>query len=119
MKVTEIVIACFNLEGMLAFYQNVFGLSFKDIKIPQGVIYESCINELKITLCPATLAGITAKDNRLQLTFLVLDIKKCINEIEKYYGKIIGGINQSKNHSQVAIKDIDNNSIVLIQKINK
>jgi predicted enzyme related to lactoylglutathione lyase len=117
MKVTEIVIACFNLKGMLAFYQNVFGLSFKDIKILQGVIYEAHFEGLKITLCTATIAGIKAKDNRQQITFQVDDVKSYIENVEKFGGTIISELQEPENYLQVAVRDVDGNSIVLKQNV--
>ena len=84
MKISELVIACFNLEGMLAFYKNVFGIPFEEIKIPQGIIYNGFIDEIQITLCPADMAGIEAKDNRHQLTILVDDIKKTLDIMLKH-----------------------------------
>ena len=113
MKVAEIVIACFNLKGMLAFYQNVFGLHFQDIKIPQGIIYEAISDRIKLTLCPATIAGIKAKDNRQQITYQVDDVKSNIENVEKFGGTIISELQEAENYLQVAVRDVDSNSIIL------
>lgn len=113
MKLTEIVIACFDLEGMLAFYKNVFSISFVEIKILRGEIYEGHIDEVKVTFCSASIAEITAKDNRHQLTFTLVDIRSCIEKIEKFGGIFMNELEKKNDCLQIAIRDVDGNSIIL------
>ena len=115
MKISELVIACFNLEGMFTFYKNVFNISFEELKIPQGIIYNGFINEIQITLCPATMAGIEVKDNRHQLTLLVDDIKKILDYTILFKGSIMQELVESKDFLLTTIRDVDGNSIVLKQ----
>lgn len=117
MKISELVIACFNLEGMLTFYKNVFSILFEEIKIPQGTIYNGFIDEIQITLCPADMAGIEAKDNRHQLTILVDDIKKTLDSTISYNGSVMQELVGSKDFLRATIRDIDGNSIILKQVI--
>lgn len=113
MKLTEIVIACFKLEEMLDFYKSVFSIPFNEVTIPQGKIYEANDDDLKITLCPADIAGITAKDNRHQLTFVVPDINSCIRKTERFGGTLMNELEETNDCLQIAVRDVDNNSIVL------
>lgn len=113
MKLSEIVIACFNLEGMLAFYKDVFNLSFKTIEIPQGNVYEGHIEGVKITFCSASIAGITAKDNRHQLTFLTTDISSCMEKVERLGGSLMSELEETSDCKQIPIRDVDGNSMLL------
>lgn len=116
MKITEIVIACFNMDKMLAFYQNVFDIPFKTTKILQGFIYLGFIDEIQITLCPASMADIKAKDNRHQLIFLMDDVKNTIEKTKRYGGSKMQEIEETEDVLQVAIRDVDGNSIILKQR---
>jgi predicted enzyme related to lactoylglutathione lyase len=118
MKVIEIVIACFNLEETKAFYRNVFDIHFQEIKIPPGNIYEGPVDGIKITLCPASIAGIKAKENRHQLTFQIDDVKSSIEKVEQFGGGLLGKVQKANDSLQVAIKDVDGNSIILKQILN-
>lgn len=117
MKISELVIACFNMDGMLSFYQNVFGISFEEVKIPQGHIYVGFIDEIQVTLCPASMAGIRAKDNRHQLTILVNDIKNMLNITNRYGGTIMQELVKFEGFLQASIRDVDGNSIILKEKL--
>ena len=113
MKITEIVIPCFNLEGMLTFYENVFNLSFQKIQINKGSIFIGTIDTIQLTLCPATIAGIEVKDNRHQLTFLVDDMLATIAKATQYKGIILQKAERVERFLQASIRDIDGNSIIL------
>ena len=52
MKISELVITCFNLNGMLTFYKNIFNLSFREVKISQGIIYIGMIDDIQRTTLP-------------------------------------------------------------------
>ncbi len=95
----------------------MFGIPFKTIKIPKCSIYLGCIDDLQITLCPASMADIKAKDNRHQLTFLMDDIKNTIEKTKRYGGSIMQEIEETENVLQAAIRDVDGNSIVLKQTV--
>lgn len=113
MKVIEVVIACNKIDDMVAFYTNVFYLKFDQNKIPQGIIYESQTNDLKLTMCPSKIAGITAKKNKQQLTFQINSIKRSMNKVEQLGGSIISKLQETANYRQIAIRDVDGNSIIL------
>ncbi|WAC02756.1 hypothetical protein N7U66_03535 [Lacinutrix neustonica] len=117
MKITELVIGCFNMDAMLAFYENVFDINFKNIEIKQMKIHESYIDAIKITLCPASMAGITARDNRHQLTFAVDDIRSCIKKVEAFGGIFMNLTEETNKSIEIAIRDVDGNSIVLKQTV--
>jgi len=70
---------------------------------------------MKIILCPATIARITAKDNRQQLTFQIDDVKSSIEKVRQFGGSIISELQEIDNYLQVAVRDIDDNSIILRQ----
>ena len=115
MKISELVIACFNINEMVTFYQNVFSISFSEVKIPQDNIYNGYIDKIQITLCPADMAGIKAKDNRHQLTILIDDIKSTLDNTILYKGNIMQELVESEDFLQASIRDVDGNSIVLKQ----
>lgn len=116
MRITELVIACFNIDGMLAFYKNVFSISFEAVKISQGSIYVGYIDKIQITLCPANIAGIKATDNRHQLTFSLNDINNALNKTKDYNGSIMQELEEVKDFIHASIRDVDGNSIILKQK---
>lgn len=117
MKISELVIACFKVEEMLAFYQNVFNIPFESVKIPQGSIYSGFIDDIQITLCAANIANIKAKDNRHQLTFTLDDIEDAIKKTEMQNGTILQNIQETDTSLQASIRDVDGNSIVLKQNL--
>lgn len=116
MKLTEIIIACFNLEDMVLFYHNVFDIYVKEVQIPKGKIYEGQIDDLKIIFCAASIAGITAKDNRHQLTFQIDDVKSSIEKIKQFGGSLMNELQKADNCLQIAIRDVDGNSIILMER---
>ena len=117
MKISEITIACFDLDGMVSFYQNVFSLSFNIVKIPQGAVFVGDMDEVKLTLCPADLAGIKAKDNRHQISILVDNIDSILRMTQNYHGSIMQDNVKTNGGQRASIRDVDGNSIVLIQEI--
>ena len=106
-NLSELVMVCFNIDRMLAFYQNIIDLPFEEVKIPQGRIYIGFIDEIQVTLCPASTAGIKAKDNRHQLTVLVDDIKNALEDTNRDNGSIMQGLTESKDFWQASIREVD------------
>lgn len=117
MKISGLTIACFNIKGMSAFYQNVFQISFGTVKITQGNIYVGSIDNIQVTLCPASMANIKAEDNRHQLTFLIDDMNNALKKTKQYGGTVLQDIQEADTILQASIKDVDGNSIVLKQKL--
>ena len=119
MKVLEITIACTHTIEMIQFYEGLFGFTFKTIQFPKGEIYEATLKEIKLTLCPASIAGISASENRHQLTYQVSDIKNCIHRVELLGGNIISELQETNQYLMIAIRDVDGNSIILKELFNK
>ena len=117
MRISEIVIASFDLKGMKLFYEKLLNIAFTKHIIPQGFVYEAQFENLKLTLCPAKVAGTSATENRQQLTFHVLDLNKAIEIVEQFGGQKLGELKKSDKFIELAIRDIDNNSLILRQEI--
>ena len=113
MNISEVIISCTHTERMLVFYSQCFDMTFKEITIPQGRIYVSFIEQIKVTFCPSSITGITAKDNMHQFTFLIEGIKSILDKTKDYDGRIMQELENYDGFIQAAIKDIDGNSIIL------
>ena len=108
--------AVFNMDAMIRFYNQVFGIEFKKENMFDTVLYKCHWDGLDILFCPAELANNYSEQNRHQFDIIVKDIEEAVKQVIMNEGTIISKIKAGKIYKSVGIKDPDNNSIVLKQK---
>ena len=108
--------AVFNMDAMIRFYNQVFGIEFKKENMFDTVLYKCYWDGLDILFCPAELANNYSEQNRHQFDIIVKDIEEAVKQVIMNEGTIISKIKAGKIYKSVGIKDPDNNSIVLKQK---
>lgn len=116
-NITGMTLAVTQMERMISFYSNVFQLNFEEVKMYGSSLYKTELGGVEILFCPADIAQNTAKQNRHQLNVVVNNLKDALSMVEQHEGSILGEPNKKDGIIEVGIKDPDNNSIVLIQKV--
>ncbi|MEM1405360.1 MAG: VOC family protein [Bacteroidota bacterium] len=116
-SIKGITLAVREMNKMLSFYKNVFGVSFKKQQINGTTLYAGIWAGMHLLLCPAELAGNTALQNRHQFDLLVKNFDVFISLCTQYGGKLMGEVQEEDGVKKVGIYDPDNNSIVIIQSI--
>ncbi|MEM8566626.1 MAG: VOC family protein [Bacteroidota bacterium] len=114
-SVKGITLAVREMDKMLSFYTNVFGVSFKKQQINDSTLYEGIWAGIHLLLCPAELASNTALQNRHQFDLWVSDFDAIISLCTQYGGKLMGEVQEKDGIKRVGIYDPDNNSMVIIQ----
>ncbi|MEM9548862.1 MAG: VOC family protein [Bacteroidota bacterium] len=105
-------IAITNMEEMLKFYSEVFGIEFTLQKMFESNLYSGKWGDLNVLFCPASLAGNTAEQNRHQFDIVVSDLDKTIQAAVENGGKKMGEIVEDDASRSIGIYDPDKNSIL-------
>lgn len=108
-------LAIVNMNPMLTFYSDVFGIQFTPTEVAGYTLYNGAWNDLNVQFCPAALANNSAKQNRHQLTIEVNNLKEILKMIEEKGGKLMGEVTEDEKEISIGIYDPDNNSMVLKQ----
>ncbi|MEO9482173.1 MAG: VOC family protein [Ekhidna sp.] len=116
-KITGMTIAISDMPKMVNFYQQVFKLNFEEMEMYGSKLYKTHIDHLEVLFCPASIAQNTAKQNRHQLNFEVEDLGIALADVPINGGEVMGEPQLEGSFKQIGVKDPDNNSIVLKQKI--
>ncbi|WP_425392647.1 VOC family protein [Ekhidna sp.] len=115
--ITGMTIAVTEMDKMVTFYSQVLQLTFEELEMYGSKLFKTRIGQIEVLFCPAEIAQNTAKQNRHQLDFEISNLNETISTVEKYHGSIMGEPTQDSNHIQVGIKDPDNNSLVIKQRL--
>ncbi|MEQ9403966.1 MAG: VOC family protein [Cyclobacteriaceae bacterium] len=111
-QIEGLTIAVTNMDQMLEFYSNVFGVEFTEMKMYGTSLYSTEWSGLKLLFCPAEIAGIDANRNRQQFDIRVNTIEQSIDKSLKHNGKMLGELQITEELKTVAVFDPDGNSIV-------
>lgn len=118
-QIEGLTIAIYNMDEMLAFYSNVFSISFEEKEMFGSKLYEGHWGSLKLLFCPAALAGIDVDRNRQQFDIKVLNINSVIETAMQFKGRKMGEIQETSDLKSHAIFDPDGNSIVFKEYKNR
>ncbi len=113
--ITGMTMAITNMEAMLAFYSGLFNIEFELREMYGSKLYAGKWGAFDLLFCPATLAGITARQNRHQFDIVIPDIEQLIDQATTLGGKAMGPITEDENALNVGIYDPDGNSILFKQ----
>ena len=117
-RVTGITIAVTNAEAMFRFYTEVFGAKLEPKSFGDFTMYAGMLGELRLTLCPRELAGISAEQNRHQLSIAIDDVREAYNRALAGGGSSINAPMQRGVVCSAAIRDPDGNSIEITGRIS-
>ena len=101
-----------NMQKMLEFYSNVFGLVFEEKDLYNSKLYAARWGELDLLFCPAELAQNSAEQNRHQFDFHVADLSKVIEVAVQSGGSKMAEVVEDDTSLSVGIYDPDRNSIL-------
>jgi predicted enzyme related to lactoylglutathione lyase len=112
--IDKITIATGETEKMAAFYAAVFGAELREVPAYGTGIWVGKLGSLEVMLCPKVVAGITAKENTIQLRFVVPDVQAAMTKAGEHGGMALGEPFPHAGRVMGAIRDPDGNSIELI-----
>jgi predicted enzyme related to lactoylglutathione lyase len=117
MKLNQITLAVFSMEAMVTFYRQIFGLIFRKEEMAGYTLFRAEVNGFDMLFCPAELAGNDASSNRHQLHLSVKDLAHLMEQVPKHGGSVLQEIVDHGLYREAAIRDPDQNSLVLRQTI--
>ncbi len=113
--IDKITIATRNHEEMKNFYANSFHIHFAELDCGTFTMYQGDLNGIEILLCPCSIAGIDAKENNLQLRFVVQRIEETVQECLNNGGKVIQEISEDSGRFTSGMQDPDGNCMEITQ----
>ncbi|MEO1049938.1 MAG: VOC family protein [Bacteroidota bacterium] len=116
-NIEGLTIAVSDMQAMLAFYRHVFGIQFEEQEMYGMKLYSGQWECLKLLLCPAELADVKVDQNRHQFDIIVEDVDAMVKKAVSVGGSQFGGEQTTANEKVIAVKDPDDNSIVLKQPL--
>ncbi len=119
MRLTGLTIATVNMRQMVRFYNAVFDARLKaTVHIGDAQFYGGKLGALELTLCPNSVAGVVARQNRQQLRFVVDDIEAVVQRGLAVHGSEINPIDEYKGAKVASLADPDGNTIEFVQLVS-
>jgi predicted enzyme related to lactoylglutathione lyase len=115
-QVARITLAVTNTEQMVAFYRQVYSCIFKEVNAFGTVLYSGKIGDMELLLCPNSIAGVKADQNRHQLEFVVSDLDSLTRDAKAAGGTLQGEIVENAGQRIATVVDPDGNTTIFIQK---
>ena len=114
-QIEGITMAVHDMDKMLTFYREVFGVEFREKNQFNAKLYTGEWAGMSLLFCPAKVAKNTAKQNRHQFDLIVADIKAIMQLATKNGGTLMGDLTEDEHSWQIGIYDPDRNSIIFKQ----
>ena len=119
MRFVGLTIAAIRMEQMVEFYNAVFDARLQPtVHIGDQQFYGGKISDLELVLCPNTIAGVIAEQNRQQFRFAVCDLSKVIERGLAHYGSEINPIDEYKGAKVASLADPDGNTIEFVELLS-
>lgn len=119
MKMTGLTIATVNMKRMVSFYNAVFKAKLKEtVHIGKEQFYGGKIGDIELTLCPNTIAGVVADQNRQQFRYEVGDIEAVIDRGLANHGSEINPVDEYKGAKVASLADPDGNTIEFVELVS-
>jgi len=117
-KLEQITLAAEHVEAVTNFYDAVFGTALTADDTPMGVkIYVGTLAGIAFLVCPNTIAGVDARQNRQQFQFQVDDIDAVYALALAHGGRALQAVEAIDGVKVASVYDPDGNSIVLRQQL--
>jgi predicted enzyme related to lactoylglutathione lyase len=114
-KISQITIAVTDMDAMVKFYENVFGIKLKSFDAYGSTLYSGKMGEIVLMLCPKEIAGVTAKQTRHQFDYIINDVDSVVKAAQDSAGSLMGDVEVSESSKAASVTDPDGNSMVFIQ----
>ena len=113
-----LTIAVNNMEAMVKFYNSIFRSDLRPIDIGDGLkMYKGSFLGLSILLCPNSLAGVKAEQNRQQFKITVDNIESFFTKVESIGDYIKDKPNSFNGIKACVLIDPDGNTIEINEKV--
>ncbi|MEO8513490.1 MAG: VOC family protein [Ignavibacteria bacterium] len=116
-KLSQVTIAVTNVKKMAEFYNSVFGTRLNEFEAMGSKFYSGTIAGVNMMLCPNTIAGVTAEQNRHQFDYITEDINEVVKNALGSHGTLKDSISVNDLEKLVTVIDPDGNTINFIQKL--
>ncbi len=119
MQMVGLTVAACNMQEMVTFYNAVFNARLKaTVHIGEEQFYAGTLCGMKLTLCPNTIAGVIAEQNRQQFRFQVADIEAVMAKGLANHGDEINPIEAYKGAKVASLADPDGNTIEFVEVLS-
>ena len=119
MRLAGLTIAVTHMDQMVQFYDAVFDAHLQPtVHIGDQQFYGGRINDIELTFCPNSIAGVNAEQNRQQFRFIVDDIETVINRGRANHGSEINPIDEYKGAKVASLADPDGNTIEFVELLS-
>lgn len=119
MRLVGLTIAAIQIEQMVEFYNAVFDARLQPtVHIGDEHFYGGKLNDLELTMCPNSIAGVVAEQNRQQFRFSVEDLEDVMRRGLANHGREINPIDEYKGAKVASLADPDGNTIEFVELLS-
>jgi predicted enzyme related to lactoylglutathione lyase len=104
---TGLTIAAVDVDHMVAFYNAVFDAALAPFEAAGTTLYRGQLHGIPVVICPNSLAGVDATQNRHQFTYSVADLDGLLAVVEGS-----GGVVRERSGDITTVLDPDGNTII-------
>lgn len=116
-QINSMTLAATHIEAMATFYNAVLEANFEQFELfPGAIAYRGTLAGMSVLMCPNTIAGVEAKQNRQQFDFLVDDVQSTMTAALANGGTQLSAVQEQNGMLVGSVYDPDGNSIVFMQK---
>jgi predicted enzyme related to lactoylglutathione lyase len=114
--IDKLTIATVHTDAMAGFYTSVLCASFTAQTVGSERLWTGFVGPLELWLVPRHLANIHARDNVVQVRFVVADLDEAMRAAPLHGGSVVGEALPIADLRLGAVRDPDGNVIELIQR---
>ena len=119
MRLIGLTIAAVNMNEMVRFYNAVFNAGLKEtVHIGDQQFFGGKLAGLEVVLCPNSIAGVVAEQNRQQFRFEVSDIESVLAQGLANHGSEINPVDEYKGAKVASMADPDGNTIEFVEHVS-
>lgn len=113
---SQITLTTTNTAAMVEFYNATFGADLQPVAAYGTTLYRGALHNATFLLCPNSLAGVDAQQNRHQFSYSVADLPTIVERALAAGGSIMEGARASADQPSATVLDPDGNSIVFLAR---
>ena len=119
MQLIGVTIAASRMDKMVQFYNAVLGAGLRrTVRIGDSHFYGGKIGQLELLLCPNTIAGVVAEQNRQQFRFSVTDLAAVMARGLANHGSEVNPIDEYMGAKVASLADPDGNTIEFVELLS-